>query len=161
MYYLFNYTIGDTQGHLCPCFDKDSPTCFQLAQKIIQHLVSIYIDPNKIQNTKWNYNQLIIKLEQVFSKFQTTFLYLASKAQILTIYLYIDLYNKLTTQLQRKVIVVIDLLDTYAILATCCLLIDNELYWIFTKEDYQKRFQKLRALVVAPTSLNKLVISTT
>src|SRR3982074_2714806 len=47
MFYLFNCTPGDAQKHLHPQYDDDSQTRFVSAKEMVQHLATIYINPNK------------------------------------------------------------------------------------------------------------------
>jgi hypothetical protein len=71
--------------------------CFATAQEIIQHLASIYVNPNKVRDAKYDYNRLTMKTSQTFVEFQTRFLHLASEAQIPIESLRLDLFDKLTT----------------------------------------------------------------
>jgi hypothetical protein len=92
-----------------------------------QHLAAIYVNLNKVQNAKYNYNRLTMKTSQTFVEFQTQFLHLAGKAQIPAESLCLDLYDKLTIQLQEKLAVNLRTLNTFAELSACCLLLDTEL----------------------------------
>lgn len=47
MFYLFGRTTGDAQRHLQPRYNDDSQTRFVSAKEMIQHLASIYVNPNK------------------------------------------------------------------------------------------------------------------
>jgi hypothetical protein len=71
MFYLFNRTIGDAQKYHRPRYNDDSQTRFVSAKEIVQHLATIYVNPNKVHDTKYNYNRLIIKTGQTFAEFQT------------------------------------------------------------------------------------------
>ena len=51
---------------------------------MLNHLATIYIDPYKVQNARYEFHRLVIKLLQLFSKFHTKFIYLASVAKIPT-----------------------------------------------------------------------------
>ena len=50
MEYLFSRTLGDAQKHLLPRFNEDSPIRFIAIREILQHLASIYINPNKVRD---------------------------------------------------------------------------------------------------------------
>jgi hypothetical protein len=76
---------------------------------------------------------------QLFAKFQTTFLYLAGKGQIHKSNLRMDLYNKLSTNLQKGMASHLIDLNTYDKLAACCLSLDTELQRINVRVDRQKR----------------------
>jgi hypothetical protein len=64
---------------------------------------------------------------QLFAKFQTTFLHLAGEGQIYKSNLQIDLYDKLFTNLQKGIAFYLVNLDTYDKLAACCLSLDTKL----------------------------------
>ena len=97
MFYLFNRTTGDAQKHLHSRYDDDSQTRFVSAKEMVQHLATIYVNPNKVRDAKYEYNRLMMKATQTFAEFQTQFLHLAGEAQIPIESLRLDLYNKLTT----------------------------------------------------------------
>ena len=97
MFYVFNRTEGDAQKHLEPRYDDDSPIRFATAQEMIQHLATIYVNPNKVRDAKYDYNRLTMKTSQTFVDFQTQFLHLAGEAQIPAASLRLDLYDRLTT----------------------------------------------------------------
>ena len=99
MLYLFNCTTGDAQKHLRPRYDDESQVRFTCVQEMIQHLATIYENPNKVRDAKYDYNRLTMKTSQTFVEFQTQFLHLAGEAQIPAENLRLDLYDKLTTQL--------------------------------------------------------------
>ena len=71
---------------------------------MINHLSSIYKDPFKVQNARLSYKSLNIKTMETFSAFQTRFLHLAGQAQIPQEDLLLDLFDKLTLDLQRAVL---------------------------------------------------------
>src|SRR5438045_8405757 len=105
---------------------------------MVQHLATIYINPNKVRNAKYDYNHLIMRTGQTFAEFQTQFLHLAGKAQIPRESLHLDLYDKLTTPLQEKLAVNLRTLDTFAELPASCLSLDTELRRIAVQVDWQK-----------------------
>jgi hypothetical protein len=76
---------------------------------------------------------------QLFVKFQTTFLYLTGEGQIYKSNLRMDLYNKLFTDLQKGMASYLVNLDTYNKLAARCLSLDTELRRINARVDRQKR----------------------
>ena len=61
MFYLFNYTSGNTQKHLRPRYNKASPTRFATAKEMVLYLASIYVNPNIIRNARYDYNALLMK----------------------------------------------------------------------------------------------------
>ena len=84
---------------------------------MIQHLATIYVNPNKVRDARYDYNRLIMKSNQSFTEFQTQFLYLAGEGQVPPDNYRLDLYDKLTVQLQEKIAVALDDLPTYQRLA--------------------------------------------
>jgi hypothetical protein len=61
MFYVFGRTTGDAQKHLLSRFNKDSPVRFITVTDIIQHLVSIYVNPNKVRDARYSYGKLVIR----------------------------------------------------------------------------------------------------
>ena len=135
MLYLFNRTTGDAQKHLQPRYDNESQVRFTTAQEMIQHLAAIYVNPNKVRDARYDYNRLMMKPGQPFVEFQTQFLHLAGEAQTPAENLRLDLYDKLTTQMQEKLAVHLRTLDSFAELLACCLSLDSELRRIATQLD--------------------------
>jgi hypothetical protein len=102
-------------------------------------LATVYVNPNKVCDGRYQYNKLFITTNQLFAKFQTTFLHLAGEGQIHKSNLRINLYNKLSTNLQKGMASHLVNLDTYNKLAACCLSLDTELRRINTHVNRQKR----------------------
>ena len=50
MFYVFNRTTRDAQKHLIPRFNDGSPLRFTTTTDMIQHLASIYVNPNKVRD---------------------------------------------------------------------------------------------------------------
>jgi hypothetical protein len=69
MFYIFGRTTGNAQKHLLPRYDEDSPIQFTVAIEMIQHLSSIYVNPNKVWDARYDYNRLIMRTGQAFSDF--------------------------------------------------------------------------------------------
>src|SRR5438045_9036368 len=99
MFYLFNRTTGDAQKHLQPRYDDNSQTRFVSATEMVQHLATIYVNPNKVRDAKYDYNRLMMRTGQTFAEFQTQFLHLADEAQIPMESLRVDLYYNRTSPL--------------------------------------------------------------
>jgi len=127
MEYLFSRTLGDAQKHLLPRFDEDSPMRFVSFREMLQHLASIYVNPNKVRDAQYEYRQLRMELGQTFAIFQTKFLHLAGEGQVPRESYRLDLFDKLPTHLQRMLLPVLDDLDTYEQLAARCLTLDTGL----------------------------------
>ena len=58
MEYVFSRTLGDAQKHLLPRFDEDSPMRFVSVREMLQHLASIYVNPNKVRDAQYDYRRL-------------------------------------------------------------------------------------------------------
>ena len=121
MTYIFSRTSGDAQAYLEPCYSKELKDPFLTDCKIIDYLAAIYKDPYKVQNACLEYKGLIMKTIETFADFYTCFLYLAGKAKILADDLQLDLFDKLTLELQRTVLLVYTTLSTIQALADQCL----------------------------------------
>jgi hypothetical protein len=141
MFYVFGRTTGDAQKHLLSRFDEDSPVRFVTVTDMIQHLASVYVNPNKVRDARYSYGKLVMRTSQSFAEFQTTFLHLAGEGQVPEVSLRLDLYDKLTTPLQERLAVMLEDLDTYAKLAARCLSLDTELKRITARIDRQKQFK--------------------
>ena len=100
MTYVFGRIGGDAQKHLNPRIGSNSVDPFITANEMIQHIVGIYEDPFRVQNARRDYRRLTIKPTETFPNFYTRFLHLAGEGQILEEDLQLDLYNKLTLELQ-------------------------------------------------------------
>jgi hypothetical protein len=158
--YVFGRTAGKAQKHLLPRFDKDSPVRFTTTTEMIQHLTPIYVNLNKVRDTRYDYGKLFIKAGDSFTDFQTTFLHLAREGQIHSDNLRLDLYDKLTTQLQERLAATLENLDTSQKLANRCISLDTELRRITAQADRQKRFQ-IVTLSTPKTSLPVTTLPTT
>jgi len=127
MEYVFSRTLGDAQKHLLPRFDEDSPMRFESFRDMLQHLASIYVNPNKVRDAQYEYRRLRMDTGQGFATFQTKFLHLAGEGQIPPSSYRLDLFDKLPTHLQRMLLPVLDDLETYEQLAARCLTLDTGL----------------------------------
>jgi hypothetical protein len=98
---------------------------------------------------------------QSFAKFQTTFLHLAGKGQIYKSNLRMDLYDKLSTDLQKGMASYLVDLDTYDKLVVRCLSLDTELRRINARVDRQKRLaeEKSRTDTMASKTFTSASIS--
>jgi hypothetical protein len=99
----------------------------------------VYVNLNKVRDGRYQYNKLFMTTNQLFAEFQTTFLHLAGEGQIHESNLQMDLYDKLSTDLQKGIASYLVDLDTYDKLAARCLSLDTELWRINARVDRQKR----------------------
>jgi hypothetical protein len=146
MFYVFNRTTGDAQKHLQPRIDEDSQTRFVSAKEMIDYLASIFVNPNQVRDAKWEYDHnCTMKKTQTFAEFHTQFLHLAGEAQIPRESLRLDLYDRLTTPLQRGIAPMLRTLDTYQELSANCMSLDTELKRIVAREERQKSYREQSA----------------
>ncbi len=145
MLYVFSRTSGDAQKHLQPRYDEDSQTRFTTAKEMLTYLASIYVNPNLVRDSRAQYNSLFMRNGQTFAEFQTQFLHLASEAEVPRESLRMDLYDRITTTLQRGIAPNLRLLSTYEDLAADITSLDSEYRRIAAREDSQKRFQDRQA----------------
>jgi hypothetical protein len=96
-------------------------------------------NPDKVRDARFAYRHLMMQSNQSFADFQTTFLHLAGEGQAPTDNLRMDLFDKLTTPLQERLVALLIDLDTYEKLAARCLAVDSELKRISTRVDREKR----------------------
>ena len=109
---------------------------------MLDYLASIYVNPNAVRDARHDYNSLTMKLSQSFAEFQTQFLHLASQAQVSRESLRLDLYDRVTTPLQKGIAPILRLLPTYGELAADLASLDAELRRITVREERQKRFRE-------------------
>jgi hypothetical protein len=149
MLYLFGRTTRKAQKHLQPRYSETSQLRSTSVQEMYQHLETIFVNPNKVRDAQFDYNRLTMKPSQTFVEFQTEFLYLAGEAEIPAQSLRLDLYDRLTTQLQEKLAAQLRTLDTFEELSASCQSLDTELRRIAARKEQQKRFQDKLPLVAA------------
>ena len=94
---------------------------------MIDHLASIYTNPNREREAKYLYNNLRMKTAETFLEFQTKFLHLAGEGDIAAGNLRDDLYDKLTVRLQNAIAPVLLDLPSYSVLSRRCISLDAEL----------------------------------
>jgi hypothetical protein len=85
---------------------------------MIDYLATIYMDRYKVQNARHEYRRLVMKANQPFPEFYTKFSQLAGVARIPEEDLRPDLYDKLSFDLQKLILL------TYSALTTLTLLTD-------------------------------------
>jgi hypothetical protein len=112
---------------------------------MLDHLASVYTNPNRVRDAKHNYNALVMRRDQTFAEFQTTFLHLAGEAEVPQASLQMDLYDRITPALQRGIAPNLPRLRSYAELAADVSSLDSELRRITAREDRQRRFKERQA----------------
>jgi hypothetical protein len=140
--FVFACTGGDAQTHLRPRYSDDSVDPFLLAKDMIGYLASIYKDPYKVQNARYDYKGLRMKTTEKFTEFQTRFLQLAGQARIPPDDLMPDLFDKLTLELRRTILPQYSTMTTLKQLTDQCQAVDQGLRRIKAESD---RLQKNQA----------------
>lgn len=157
MEYIFSRTLGAAQKHLLSKFEEDSPVRFTTVREMLQHLASIYVNPNKVRDAQYEFHRLRMQTTQTFSEFQTTFLHLAGEGQVPRSNYRLDLYDKLPPYLQKMLLPTLDDLESYEQLAARCLTLDTGLKRI-AETERQRRYRdenrttKSAPVASAPTS---------
>ena len=142
MDYIFGCTSGTAQGHLETRHDEDSPMRFTSREDMFALLATVFTNPNKVQDARYEYSRLTMKTTENFQDFQTTFLRLAGDGQVPQQDYRMDLYYKLPVSLQRLVLPTLDDLVTYERLAARCLTLDTGLRRIRETENGQREARK-------------------
>jgi hypothetical protein len=103
--YIQLCTDGEASEHIQPRLEESSADPYQSATDLLEHLQSIYEDPNRVFKAKNEFKKLFMKESDAFHEFYTRFLHLSGKAKIATSDLKYELNNKLSFNLQKQVIV--------------------------------------------------------
>ena len=138
MVYVFSRTGGDAQSHLSPRYSSEASDPFQSDEEMVAHLASIYEDPYKVQNARHSYKSLMMKPSETFTDFRTRFLHLAGQARIPDEDLALDLFDKLTLELQRAVLPMYPDIQTAKELMQRCQALDQGLQRIKARVDRNK-----------------------
>ena len=144
MRYVLGRTEGEAQQHLLPQYSRTAPTRFVSASEMVEHLVSIYTNPNEVRDAQHQYQTLTMKETQTFAEFQTKFLSLAGRAQIPKDNLRADLYDKVLVPLRLGIAPTFHTLASYESLALALRSYDSELRWI-RAEQARARLAKTQA----------------
>jgi hypothetical protein len=103
--YIQLCTDREASEHIQPRLEEGSADPYQSATDLLEHLQSIYEDPNRVFKAKNKFKKLFIKESDTFYKFYTRFQHLSGKAKIAASDLKYELNNKLSFNLQKQVIV--------------------------------------------------------
>ena len=137
--FVFACTGGDAQGHLRPRYSSDAVDPFESYDDMIRHLASIYEDPYKVQNARYDYQALRMKTTEKFTEFQTRFLQLAGQARISSDNLMPDLFDKLTLELRRTILPNYSTMTSLQQLTNQCRAVDQGLRRIKAEAESLKR----------------------
>ena len=130
MNYLFSATSGLAQSYLEPRMDPESVNPFCSVAEMLEVLNSGFVNPNQQRQAQLEYRDLMMSSTEVFINFKSRFNKLAEEAGIPMVTRHMDLYDKLTIELQTVLVPVLDTLPTYELLAARVTAIDQEQKWI-------------------------------
>jgi hypothetical protein len=130
MHYVFSVTSGTAQSHLQTRMSRTATNPFQSVNEMIEVLETAFVNPNRVREAGMEYRQLIMGATETFVDFKTRFLLLAEAAGTPLTSRRLDLYDKLTVELQTSLVPVLDTLTTFSDLCTRAVAVDQERKWI-------------------------------
>ena len=101
MAYVASRCKGKARKHLTPRMRDDALNPYTDSKDMLNHLKTIYDDPNRVTTAKHQFRQLYMKNGDKFHDFLSEFLYLAAEAGVAEDSWKDELYIKLTTKLQE------------------------------------------------------------
>lgn len=101
MAYVASRCDGKARKHITPRLRQDAMNPYTDSKDMINHLKTIYDDPNRVTTAKHQFRQLYMKANDKFHDFLSEFLYLAAEAGVAEDTWKDELYIKLTTKLQE------------------------------------------------------------
>ena len=93
-------------------------------------LETAFLNPNRVREAGMEYRQLMMSPLETFVDFKTRFLLLAEEAGIPQSSRRLDLYDKLTVELQTSLVPVLSILTTFSDLCGRAIEVDQERKWI-------------------------------
>ena len=129
-HYLFSTTSGVAQKHLLPRMLRTANDPFRSVNQMLEVLETAFVNPNRVREATMEYRQLTMGATEAFVDFRTKFLLLAEEASVPEATRRLDLYDKITTDLQILLVPVLDTLPTFNSLATRAMAVDQEQRWI-------------------------------
>lgn len=139
MHYVFSVTSGTAQNHLRTRMSRTASNPFRSVNEMIEVLETAFVNPNRVREAGMEYRQLTMNTTDTFIDFKTRFLLLAEEAGIPQSSRRLDLYDKLTVELQTSLVPVLSTLTTFSDLCTRAIEIDQERKWI------SQRVMKIKA----------------
>ncbi|ODM22623.1 hypothetical protein SI65_00212 [Aspergillus cristatus] len=101
MAYVASRCEGKARRHITPRMRDDTMNLYTDSKDMLDHLKTIYSDPNRVTTAKHQFRQLYMKVNDKFHDFLSEFLYLAAEAGVAKDDWKDELYHKLTTELQK------------------------------------------------------------
>jgi hypothetical protein len=141
MRYLFNRTKGDANEHLYPRYtsEEENQNPYTSHQEMFATLDSVYKNQFQVRDSRNAYRELKMGANQTFQVFRTKFLHLANGGRIPEADRFHDMYDKLTTTLQRQIVHQLHTLDEdFEKLCTVAAGIDVELRRINVRSAKEK-----------------------
>ena len=152
MHLVYRATGGKARDYIQGRYKFSSTNRFQTHQEILAYLRNIAISPYVKEDARRDYNRLMMRTTDTFHDFRAKFHRLADEAEVPSDQLIADLYYKLTTELQKSLIVpkreVTDL-DTFCDIAVG---VNTDLRRLHARET------KLRSTAVTGTQHNKMAV---
>lgn len=99
--YVASRCDGKARKHITPRMRDDAINPYTDSKDMLNHLKTIYDDPNRVTTAKHQFRQLYMKNSDKFHDFFSEFLYLAAEAGVAEDDWKDELYTKLTTKLQE------------------------------------------------------------
>ena len=130
MHYVFSVTSGTAQNHLQPRMLRSVSNRFRSVNEMIEVLETVFVNPNQVREAGQEYRQLMMSPMDTFVDFKTRYLLLAEKAGIPQSSRRLDLYDKLTVELQTSLVPVLTTLTTFSDLCARAIAVDQERKWI-------------------------------
>jgi hypothetical protein len=138
---------GEAATHISPRLRADAVDPYRTVQDLLDHLNSIYEDPNRLFTAKNEFKKIFMNKAQTFHDFYTRFLQLSSEAKISAADLKYELNSKLSFSLQKAVISHFNSDISFQEFAKQCAVYDQSLKAI---EERESRTRK--PTPIAPTS---------
>ena len=99
--YVASHCEGKARKHITLRMRDDSRNPYADSNDMLDHLKTIYSDPNRVTTAKHQFRQLYMKVNDKFHDFLSEFLYLAAEAGVAEDDWKDELYYKLTIKLQK------------------------------------------------------------
>jgi hypothetical protein len=106
MRFLFGCTKGDANKHLYPRYTSEESNLnpYTSRQEMFATLDAAFKNHHQVRDSRNEYKELRMSTRQSFHDFKTQFIHLANEGRIPDSDRFHDLYDKLTTNLQRQVV---------------------------------------------------------
>jgi hypothetical protein len=101
---VISCTEGKARRHLAVRMRDESTNPYVDSKDMLDHLKTIYADPNRVITAKHKFRNLYMKGGDKFHDFVSEFLWLAAEAEIAEESWKTELYHKFTTELQKLTI---------------------------------------------------------